>query len=326
MTPTKVNKGPKLERRSLLKGAIAVALSGGAGGSALAGANPEGAMNSKDYAQIRAEAEARLIASFPYERIEIDGGEALAVRDDLKAHHRGWPVVVGGDNELALIAESIEYGSQRSPHEILRIAQRLKHPDDLVAHIARGTAAANEFTRQLLEKGGPFPNMIDVGPDGVARELSTQDVRERIKDSLASSEPAEGEWPSNPPSSGGLTVAKDMRGRPLEKVHIVLLPTQEPAAVPAFLQWGGWNSCPPPEYHVAALRSWQVGYGTELVGLSHDVMNLRVTRRPASRAAAMELAREHFLYCNDIVWQGTGAYAPLAAQLLNDDWWYFWWD
>jgi hypothetical protein len=53
---------------------------------------------------------------------------------------------------------------------------------------------------------------------------------------------------------------------------------------------------------------------------------LRVARRPATREAALELAREQYLYCNDIVDQGTGSLSGLAASLTTDDWWFFWWD
>jgi hypothetical protein len=134
-----------------------------------------------------------------------------------------------------------------------------------------------------------------------------------------------GEWPSEVDPSPGLSVARET-GKPLLKVHIALLPTDDWTTIPAHLKWGGWNACPPPEYHIAALRSWRDRFGAELVGLSHDTMNLNVTRRPTTREAALELAREHYLYCDDIVNQGTGTLSPLAASLMTDDWWYFWWD
>src|SRR5262249_5046813 len=110
------------------------------------------------------------------------------------------------------------------------------------------------------------------------------------------------------------------------KVHIAIIPTDDWTTIPAYLNWGGWNACPHPEYHIAALRSWRDRFGAELVGLSFDVMNLRVARRPATREAALELAREQYFYCGDIVDQGTGTLSRLAATLMTDDWWFFWWD
>ena len=38
------------------------------------------------------------------------------------------------------------------------------------------------------------------------------------------------------------------------------------------------------------------------------------------------LAREHLAYCPDIVFQGSSDLAPLAAALMDSDWWFFWWD
>jgi len=77
---------------------------------------------------------------------------------------------------------------------------------------------------------------------------------------------------------------------------------------------------------VAALRSWRDRLGAELIGLSSDRMDLRVERRPDTREQALELAREHSVYCNVIVDQGEGTPSMLAACLIADNWWNFWWD
>jgi hypothetical protein len=313
-----------MKRRSLLKGMVAALLMATGARGAPANGDVKRTLDLDEHARRLAAARARAMASFPFERIVVEGSEALAERDRLKELDRGWPIVIGGDEKLSLMAEF--YAPKRSPQEILEAAGALNHPEDLRAHRSKEEAAAAVVIRQLLKDGGPFPGMFDVGSDGKVRQLSPEAVRKRVEDSLTSREPAIGEWPEHARFEYGLSVAEDIDGRPLDKVHIVLLPTNEGAAVPAYLEWGGWNACPPPEYHVAALRSWQHRYGAELVGLSHDTMNLRVTHRPPNRDAALSLAREHFLYCSDIVWQGTGTLAPLAAQLFTDDWWYFWWD
>jgi hypothetical protein len=74
------------------------------------------------------------------------------------------------------------------------------------------------------------------------------------------------------------------------------------------------------------LRSWHDRYGAELVSMGADTVELRVTRRPASRDEALALAREHYAYCSDTVDQGTQDLATLAAMLMASDWWFFWWD
>jgi hypothetical protein len=55
-------------------------------------------------------------------------------------------------------------------------------------------------------------------------------------------------------------------------------------------------------------------------------MNVRVQRRPPTREAALELAREQYVYCSDIVDQGVQTLSAFAAALMENDWWYFWWD
>jgi len=77
---------------------------------------------------------------------------------------------------------------------------------------------------------------------------------------------------------------------------------------------------------VAALRSWRDRFGAELVGLSTDCMDLRVARPPQSRADALDLAHDHYVYCFDSVDQGVGTLCGWAALLLGHGWWSFWWD
>ena len=117
-----------------------------------------------------------------------------------------------------------------------------------------------------------------------------------------------------------------LTGQPHRRVHIVVIPTDDPTTIPAYLRWGGFNDCPSPEYHVAALRHWRDRYGAELVGLDMAPLNIRVARKPATRAEALALARVQFDYCSDIVEQGVETISALGSTLMAHDWWYFWWD
>jgi hypothetical protein len=40
----------------------------------------------------------------------------------------------------------------------------------------------------------------------------------------------------------------------------------------------------------------------------------------------MELAQEHFIYCPELVHQGTQTLNSLAANICNNTIWNFWWD
>jgi hypothetical protein len=77
---------------------------------------------------------------------------------------------------------------------------------------------------------------------------------------------------------------------------------------------------------VAAMRTWRDRYGAELIGMSSDTLNLRVATRPKTRQEALALARDHYVYCTDIVDQGLQTYSALAASLMANEWWFFWWD
>jgi Domain of unknown function (DUF4253) len=74
------------------------------------------------------------------------------------------------------------------------------------------------------------------------------------------------------------------------------------------------------------MRMWRDHYGAELIGMSSDTLNLRVATKPKTRQEALALARDQYVYCTDIIAQGLQTYSALAASLMANDWWFFWWD
>jgi Domain of unknown function (DUF4253) len=113
---------------------------------------------------------------------------------------------------------------------------------------------------------------------------------------------------------------------PYPTVWIALIPTTFSWQVPAFLKFGNWNSCPLPEVHVCLMNYWFEKYGAEVIGISHDVVEMQIKNPPSDRESAFRLAQEQYLYCADIVDQGCETLNNLAATLLNGKTWYFWWD
>jgi hypothetical protein len=139
--------------------------------------------------------------------------------------------------------------------------------------------------------------------------------------------PPAGNWPLDATSGDRMITHLDpITLRPLKKAWIVLLPIAEPWEAFAGLHWGGFNACPPAEVHCALHRRWQKRFGAKVVSITHDVVQCAVARPPRSRRAALELAREQFLYCSDIVLQGTDTIEGLAGELLRSRCWFFWWD
>jgi hypothetical protein len=238
------------------------------------------------------------LPAFPFPLVTVPGDQALATWQRLRAEGKGWPVVLGGDEDLMLVTEGLLEIDTRAPEDILAAARTLRFPASLIEQRAEDRRRAREWLRE---------NGHDDGED-------------------EEHQPEVGDWP-DAVEPLGLTVATDvLTGAPLDAVHLCILPCATGSEAMAFLRWGGWNKNPPAEHHVAALRSWEERFGAELVGLSHDTMNLHVAVRPATRDAALSLAREHYLYCNDVVDQGTETLAALGGALMDGDWWYFWWD
>jgi hypothetical protein len=239
-----------------------------------------------------AAARRKLRDALPYPVVTVPGREALATWERIRAEGKGWPVIVGDDEGLDDLCDQF---SMDTPSVLTPGATDLAFPP-----IADVIAAS----RRIVWPGG----------------LKAWDGHD------ANLQPASGPWPTGTIAPVGLTIASDLIGRPLPRVHIVTLPTTLSWEVPAWLRWGNWNACPPADYHCAALRDWQARFGAELVAIDRDTINIRVRRRPADRAEALALAREQFAYCPDTVDQGMDTVEALAALLLVSDWWYFWWD
>lgn len=247
-------------------------------------------------------------AGFPFEIARAPGRDALAAWERLRREGRGWPLVLGGDEDFQRHAENLRFMQERGFPPARDLAADLRFPEDLRARRAADLARM----RENLRASNP----------ALAAEL------EELEGEY---EAPRGEWIVS--RSPGLSVAEeyvyDPRGsttRPYQEVIIALMPTDNGADAIGLLGFGGWNDCPFPQEHVAAFRHWHSQYGAEVIGVSGDVVNARAARRPATRAAALALAQEQFEYCSDIVHQGVGTLDALAATLMADDWWYFWWD
>ncbi len=238
-----------------------------------------------------------------YEVLTVPGREALQEWERIRDEGEFTPIILGGAEDLARVAEAADpentFGMQ---YAVLQYGWGLKHPDGLAA---MRDAEWEAFLQRYRERG----------EDDIVASLEVEEE-----------EPL-GEWPDSPEKNPGLLALFDWQtGDVHDEVHIVLLPGTDATRVPALLNFGGWNANPPPGFHMAALKSWQERYGAVPVLISDDVIELRVTRRPETREEALELAREQFLYSEDIVFQGVGSISDLAASLMVSDWWYFWWD
>jgi len=167
-------------------------------------------------------------------------------------------------------------------------------------------------------------------PEDYLRTASTVDVEDWLAKKAGEAEgwySEEGEWPDEVPSAGGISAHLEILTRaPKDVVCIARIPTPKNWEAPAYVGMGGWNECPDAAVLTAFAKRWFEQYGAEVVSITHDVMEFTVAKPPRTKEDAMKLAKEQYMFCSDIVEQGVGDIASLAATLLNSDYWYFWWD
>jgi len=219
--------------------------------------------------------------SDPFEVVRVPGTRALEELNALAAQGRGYPVLVGTQEDLDLLLENYEFGKD-STEDLLLAADRL------------------DALEWLGERAGTDPEYY---------------------------EEIHGAWPEESEPSNQFTGHADIRtGKPYEEVCIVLVPAEHSWQAPCLLKYGGWNECPFAPEHAALFKFWEEQYGAKVVTISGDTIEMSVERPPTTKEAALALARQQYIYCADIVQQGTDTIEALAATLLDGHVWFFWWD
>lgn len=135
-----------------------------------------------------------------------------------------------------------------------------------------------------------------------------------------------GEWPGQVNKQTLTLDKKILSGKVYPAVTTASLHVAHGWEVLAHFKYGNWNACPEAVVHCAVWKHWQQKYDAHVVGVSHDTVEAVVRNPPRDQAAALALAQEQFLYCNDIVDQGVETISNLAAILLDGEFWFFWWD
>jgi len=129
---------------------------------------------------------------------------------------------------------------------------------------------------------------------------------------------------ASPPDTFAFTGYGDRKAD--ESLILLKLPTEHPWRSFAYLPVGNWNECPTASEMMAVCKYWQEKYGAFPAMLSNEVLQLYVPVPVTLRTEAMQLAEEHFAFCNDIVDQGTETIGNLAGLLTDSHIWYFRWD
>ncbi|MFI6985881.1 DUF4253 domain-containing protein [Embleya sp. NPDC050154] len=76
----------------------------------------------------------------------------------------------------------------------------------------------------------------------------------------------------------------------------------------------------------AIVDDWERRFGARVVAVSFSTLHLSVAQPLTTDEAALLVAAEHFAFCPDNIWQGSGSLTAYAHQLTGARTWDFWWD
>jgi hypothetical protein len=109
-------------------------------------------------------------------------------------------------------------------------------------------------------------------------------------------------------------------------VRIGLVVAQRAADALVSMGWNGAVNQASTATLTVVLRSWEERFGATVMGVGFDSLDLLVERPAASEQQALAVAAEHFAFCADNVYQGTGSIREYAEELPGATRWAFWWD
>ncbi|MDZ7958747.1 MAG: DUF4253 domain-containing protein [Aulosira sp. DedQUE10] len=222
-----------------------------------------------------------------------------------------YPLLLGNRDEVDSHLETLKFYSQDSSiHESLTVAEIITQEDTFNIDEWLNNKAQEQWEER----------------EGLWADDSNIMAMQSTLDPLTQAEI--GEWNNlMPEQQEKYTIPYNILTRlPHPNIVVGMIPTTFSWQVPAFLKFGNWNDCPLPTIHVGLMKYWHQKYGAEVVGITHDVVEMCVNHPPQNREDTFRLAQEQYMYCSDIVEQGVQTLNNLAAMLLNRKVWYFWWD
>lgn len=113
----------------------------------------------------------------------------------------------------------------------------------------------------------------------------------------------------------------------LEEVILFQIPVGNPWELIAWLPIGGWNEYLDPKEMISVAKYWYEQYGAVPAVFKHDMLEFYLEKEVRSDVT-IGLAIEHVALCPDRINQGTktGTISEIAASLVDEHVWTFWWD
>ena len=194
---------------------------------------------------------------------------------------------------------------------------------------ARGGTSAEEYgsaaiAQQLRKVAGDDEDTN--GEDATADDSEEFDLN-RLVDEFMSSDFLPDEEPEDDAPILSALLCYELLDEEQGEMLLLQIPTDDPADIPAYLPFGGWNDCPNAETQLAFTHYWREKYGAIPAALDNaDCLEFLVEHPVADPLEAKKLAVEQFAFCSDLPFQVFEDFEQLTEFIHQSRQWYFWWD
>lgn len=271
---------------------------------------------------------------YPHERIPMGTAatDAMARYDELAKLGRAEGFVPFFLNlndtvlESMVIAVSLE-------HDIIDEVETLT-PEQVSAYTravlqryrtARGGASAEEYGSTAIAR--QLRRVMDDGEDTNEDNPDDFNLNKLMGEFMSSDFLPDEEPEADAPCLCALLRYELMDEEEQGEMLLLQIPTDDPADIPAYLPFGGWNDCPDAETQLAFTHYWHEKYGAIPSALDGaDCLEFLVERPVTDPVEAKNLAVEQFAFCSDLPFQVFEDVEQLAEFIHQSRQWYFWWD
>lgn len=189
---------------------------------------------------------------------------------------------------------------------------------------ARGGASAEEYGSAAIAQ--QLHRVTDDGEDANADGPDEFDLNALV-DEFMSSDFLPDEEPEDDAPILSALLRYELLDEEQGEMLLLQIPTDDPADIPAYLPFGGWNDCPNAETQLAFTHYWREKYGAIPAALDGaDCLEFLVERPVADPLEAKKVAVEQFAFCSDLPFQVFEDFEQLTEFIHQSRQWYFWWD
>ncbi|OFM98410.1 hypothetical protein HMPREF2630_05405 [Rothia sp. HMSC072B03] len=271
---------------------------------------------------------------YPHERIAVGApaADAMTRYDELAKLGRAEGFVPFFLNlndtvlESMVIAVSLE-------HDIIDDVETLT-PEQVSAYTravlqryrtARGAASAEEYGSVTIAQ--QLRRVVGDGEDTSEDDPDDFNLNELVDEFMSSDFLPDEESEADAPTLSALLRYELADEEDQGEMLLLQIPTDDPADIPAYLPFGGWNDCPNAETQLAFTHYWREKYGAIPAALDGaDCLEFLVERPVTDPIEAKNLAVEQFAFCSDLPFQVFEDVEQLTEFIHQSRQWYFWWD